>query len=74
MTIADLAGSGTTFHGKGSGDVPEAPPCDAEGCVGRLGNESFLAPQLITHAAHVKVDRDTGVVRVLRWPRHTTAA
>jgi CO/xanthine dehydrogenase Mo-binding subunit len=66
VTIADLAGSGTTFHGKGSGDVPEAPPCDAEGCVGRLGNESFLAPQLITHAAHVKVDRDTGVVRVLR--------
>ncbi len=66
VTIADLAGSGATFHGKGSGDVPEAPPCDAEGCVGRLGNESFLAPQLITHAAHVKVDRDTGVVRVLR--------
>ena len=26
ITIADLAGSGTTFHGKGSGDVPEAPP------------------------------------------------
>ena len=66
VTIADLAGSGATFHGKGSGDVPEAPPCEAEGCVGRLGNESFLAPQLITHAAHVKVDRDTGVVRVLR--------
>jgi CO/xanthine dehydrogenase Mo-binding subunit len=66
VTIADLAGSGQTFHGKGSGDVPEAPPCDAEACVGRLGNESFLAPQLITHAAHVKVDRETGVVRVLR--------
>jgi len=66
ITIADLAGTGTTFHGKGSGEVPEAPECDAEGCVGRLGNESFLAPQLITHAAHVKVDRDTGVVRVLR--------
>ena len=66
ITIADLAGSGSTFHGKGSGEVPESPPCDAEGCVGRLGNESFLAPQLITHAAHVRVDRETGVVRVLR--------
>jgi CO/xanthine dehydrogenase Mo-binding subunit len=66
VTIADLAGSGTTFHGKGSGDVPEAPACDAEGCLGRLGMESFLAPQLITHAVHVKVDRETGVVRVLR--------
>jgi CO/xanthine dehydrogenase Mo-binding subunit len=66
VTIADLAGSGETFHGKGSGEPPGAPECDASGCVGRLGNESFLAPQLITHAAHVKVDRDTGVVRVLR--------
>jgi CO/xanthine dehydrogenase Mo-binding subunit len=67
VTIVDLAGSGTTFHGKGSGTVPDAPECDAEGCVGRLGMESFLAPQLITHAAHVKVDRETGVVRVLRF-------
>jgi CO/xanthine dehydrogenase Mo-binding subunit len=66
VSIADLAGSGATFHGKGSGDVPEAPACDAEGCVGRLGMESFLAPQLITHAVHVKVDRETGVTRVLR--------
>ena len=44
-------------HGKGSGEVPESPPAHG-GCVGRLGNESFLAPQLFTHAAHVKVDRD----------------
>jgi xanthine dehydrogenase molybdenum-binding subunit len=65
VTIAALAG-GRTIHGKGSGEVPEAPECDAGGCVGRLGNESFLAPQLITQAAHVKVDRDTGVVRVLK--------
>ena len=35
--------------------APEAP---AEGCVGRLGLESFHAPQLIAHAARVKVDRD----------------
>jgi CO/xanthine dehydrogenase Mo-binding subunit len=65
VTIAELAGDGT-FHGKGSGDVPESPAAPAEGCVGRLGLESFHAPQLIAHAAHVKVDRDTGVVRVLR--------
>jgi CO/xanthine dehydrogenase Mo-binding subunit len=65
VSIADLAGAGTV-HGKGSGEVPEAPDCDAAGCVGRLGNESFLAPQLITQAAHVRVDRETGVVRVLR--------
>ncbi|MEZ5098240.1 MAG: xanthine dehydrogenase family protein molybdopterin-binding subunit [Thermoleophilia bacterium] len=66
VTIAELAGSGRTFQGKGAGVVPEAQPVEAEGCVGKLGLESFLAPQLITHAVHVKVDRDTGVVRVLR--------
>ena len=65
VSIAELAGAGT-IHGKGSGDVPETPTGDTGGCVGRLGNETFLAPQLITQAAHVKVDRETGVVRVLR--------
>jgi CO/xanthine dehydrogenase Mo-binding subunit len=64
VSVGDLAGAGT-IHGKGSGDVPEVPTGDTGGCVGRLGNETFLAPQLITQAAHVKVDRETGVVRVL---------
>ena len=66
VDIADLVGEMGTVHGKGSGEVPEAPTGDTGGCVGRLGNETFLAPQLITQAAHVRVDRDTGVVRVLR--------
>ncbi len=66
VAIADLVGEIGTVHGKGSGEVPEATPGDTGGCVGRLGNETFLAPQLITQAAHVKVDRETGVVRVLR--------
>jgi CO/xanthine dehydrogenase Mo-binding subunit len=65
VTIAELAAQ-ATFHGKGAGEVPESPPAPGEGCVGRLGLESFHAPQLIAHAAHVKVDRETGVVRVLR--------
>ncbi len=64
VTIADLAGGGT-FHGKGAGEVPAGPDAPAEGCVGRLGLESFHAPQLIAHAVRVKVDRGTGVVRVL---------
>ncbi len=67
VAIADLAGSGTAILGKGSGDVPAAPEVDASACVGSLGMESFLAPQLITHAARVKVDRATGVVRVLEF-------
>jgi CO/xanthine dehydrogenase Mo-binding subunit len=70
VSIAELAGSGTPILGKGSGEVPaqpEAPACTPDsGCIGRLGLESFLEPQLITHAVHVRVDPSTGVVRVLR--------
>jgi CO/xanthine dehydrogenase Mo-binding subunit len=65
VSIRRLAASGTV-HGKGSGELPEAPPVEAEGCAGRLGLESFLAPQLITHAVRVKLDRETGVARVLQ--------
>jgi len=70
VSIAELAGSGTPILGKGSGEVPaqpEAPACTPDsGCIGRLGLESFLEPQLITHAVHIRVDPATGVVRVLR--------
>ena len=44
---------------------PPTPAVNAASCVGRLGGESFAAPTFFTHAARVKVDRDTGVVRVL---------
>jgi xanthine dehydrogenase molybdenum-binding subunit len=67
VSIAELAGTGTVLIGKGSGEVPPTPHVDASACVGRLGVESFAAPQLITQAAHVKVDRDTGAVKVLRF-------
>ncbi|HEY2438711.1 MAG TPA: molybdopterin cofactor-binding domain-containing protein, partial [Solirubrobacteraceae bacterium] len=67
VPIAELAGSGAAILGKGSGPVPQAPACTPDaGCLGRLGFESFLEPQLITHAVHVRVDRETGVVRILR--------
>jgi CO/xanthine dehydrogenase Mo-binding subunit len=66
ISIAELAGSGVALIGKGSGPALENPPCSPEGCLGRLGFESFLEPQVFTHAARVKVDRETGVVRVLQ--------
>jgi CO/xanthine dehydrogenase Mo-binding subunit len=67
VAIAELAGSGATIIGKGSGPVPENPEVNPDsGCLGRLGFESFLEPQLITHAVHVRVDPETGVARVLR--------
>ena len=65
VTIAHLAGTGDAILGKGSGIVPDSPEVDASTCVGRLGLESFLAPQLMTQAARVKLDRETGVARVL---------
>jgi CO/xanthine dehydrogenase Mo-binding subunit len=65
IDISALAGSGERLIGKGSGRPPKNPPCDAEGCLGRMGMESFLEPQVFTHAARVKVDRETGVVGVL---------
>ena len=66
VEISELADSDGPLLGKGSGPVPENPPSDVEGCLGRLGMESFLEPQVFTHAARVKVDRETGVVRVLQ--------
>ncbi|MEP6639305.1 MAG: xanthine dehydrogenase family protein molybdopterin-binding subunit [Chloroflexota bacterium] len=68
VSIADLAaqaaGAGLLL-GLGSGEPPPTPVVDTASCVGRLGGESFAAPTFFTHAARVKVDRDTGVVRVL---------
>ncbi len=66
IPITQLAESGVPLIGKGSGTPPDDPPCEPEsGCLGRLGFESFLEPQVFTHAARVKVDRETGIVRVL---------
>jgi CO/xanthine dehydrogenase Mo-binding subunit len=67
VAIAELAASGAQILGKGSGQPPQSPACNPDsGCLGRIGMESFLEPQLITHAVHVRVDPETGVARVLR--------
>jgi CO/xanthine dehydrogenase Mo-binding subunit len=68
VSIADLASEAAgvgLLLGKGSGQPPPTPAVDSASCVGRLGAESFAAPTFFTHAIRVKVDRDTGVVRVL---------
>jgi CO/xanthine dehydrogenase Mo-binding subunit len=68
VSIADLAAHAADaglLLGKGSGEPPPTPVVDSASCVGRLGGESFAAPTFFTHAIRVKVDRDTGVVRVL---------
>jgi len=69
VTIADLASTahgGELLIGRGSGTPPPTPAYNASpSCVGRLGGEVFAAPTFGTHAVHVKVDRETGVTRVL---------
>ncbi len=70
VALASLAADRTVIA-TGAGDPPPSPPApEADGCTGRLGYESLLAPQFFTHAARVHVDRETGIVRVL----HVAAA
>ena len=64
--LADKAQSSQLLVGRGWGEVPPTPTSETASCVGRLGAESFAAPTFGTHAVRVKVDRDTGVVRVLK--------
>jgi CO/xanthine dehydrogenase Mo-binding subunit len=63
--LAEKAAGDKLLLGRGSGSPPAMPDCDVSGCTGRLGSESFLAPTFMTHAVRCKVDRATGVVRVL---------
>lgn len=68
VTIAELAGiaaGGELLIGHGSGQPPGAPPLVGSSCVGDIGMAAFIAPQFSCHAVRVKVDRDTGVARVL---------
>jgi CO/xanthine dehydrogenase Mo-binding subunit len=68
VTIADLASDaqdGKLLLARGSGEPPASPTFDKLSCTGRLGGESFAAPAFFTQAVRVKVDPDTGVVRVL---------
>ena len=73
IAIAELAGiaaGGELLIGHGSGQPPGPPPLVGSTCVGDIGMAAFVAPQFSCHAVRVKVDRDTGVVRVL----HVSAA
>jgi len=69
VAIAELAGEaagGDQLIATGSGTPPAAPEVSGSACVGRMGMDSWVAPTFFCHAVHVKVDAETGVVRVLR--------
>jgi CO/xanthine dehydrogenase Mo-binding subunit len=63
--LAGIAAGGELLIAHGSGSPPSAPPLAGSSCVGDVGMASFVAPQFSCHAVHIRLDRDTGVVRVL---------
>ena len=68
VAIAELAATaagGELLIAHGSGAPPGAPPLVGSSCVGDLGMAAFTAPQFSCHAVRIRLDRDTGVVRVL---------
>jgi CO/xanthine dehydrogenase Mo-binding subunit len=69
VTIAALAqqaqDDGELITGEASPPAPVLPAGDPS-CVGRVSFPTFAAPAFFAHAAHVRVDRETGVVRVLK--------
>lgn len=68
VPIAELAAQaqgGQLLIGHGSGQPPSAPAVSGATCVGDVGMAAWIAPQFSCHAVRVKLDRETGVARVL---------
>ncbi len=68
IPIADLAAEaagGELLLGAGSGTPGEYPSLDGATCIGDHGVAAWASPQFSCHAVRIRLDRDTGVVRVL---------
>ncbi len=65
IELAGIAAGGELLIGHGSGMPPGPPPLQGSSCVGDLGMAAWVAPQFSCHAVRVKLDRDTGVARVM---------
>ncbi len=63
--LAAIAADGAMLLGRGSSDPPEWPSMSGVSCVGDHGLGAWVAPQFSCHAVRVRLDRETGVVRVL---------
>jgi len=70
VPIAELAArahGSELLIGRGSGPPPPLPEHDASGCTGRGDFAAFASPSFSCHVAHVRVDRETGVTRVIGY-------
>ena len=68
VSIGDLAATaagGELLLGHGSGPPPDVPPLVGATCIGDQGMAAWVSPQFSCHAVRVRLDRDTGVTRVL---------
>ncbi len=65
VELAGIAAEGRLLIGHGSAQPVDAPVLVGATCVGDQGMAAWVAPQFSCHAVHIKLDRDTGVVRVL---------
>ena len=68
VTIAQLAAQahgGELLLGSGSGPPPPLPEHDLSACSGRGFFGAFGSPSFTCHISRVRVDRETGVARVL---------
>jgi CO/xanthine dehydrogenase Mo-binding subunit len=65
VELAGVAAGGEMLLGKGSGTPPEYPSAVGVACVGDQGMSGWAGPQFSCHAVKIRLDRETGVVRVL---------
>jgi len=63
--LAGIAAGGELLIGHGSGTPPPPPSTVGSTCVGDIGMSAWRAPQFSCHAVRLRLDRETGVVRVL---------
>ncbi len=69
VAITDLAAqaaAGELLLGHGSGTPGEYPELVGATCVGDHGVAAWASPQFSCHAVRIRLDRETGVVRVLK--------
>lgn len=65
VELAAEAAGGDLLLGSASAPMHEWPELPSGACVGDQGMGSWMAPQFSCHVAKVRLDRETGVARVL---------
>jgi len=65
VKLAGIAAGGEMLLGKGSGTPADSPSAVGVSCVGDKGMSGWAGPQFSCHAVKIRLDTETGVVRVL---------